>query len=246
MALTDGCVAWYNFDVVDGTDSSGNGNTLNGTGAAFTAGAFGKIGKALTVSGSANATLTAGTANLSFGTGALSISFWVSLVGLGAGTIEGFINKGFGTSDREYQIWHGTNIAVRFYSTNASNYISATTSTAPLVAGAANVWHHIVITKPATTAHEDIKIYWDSVLQTKTSSSAGNYIGMTTSTGVLHIGGTITPSTQRSNGVYDLVGFWNRELSQDEINQLNNSNAGLDIFAPGAGGNKGRAYRMFF
>jgi len=243
MALKDGFKCWYNFNVVDGTDSSGNGNTLAATGTAFSADLSGKISKGLNVSTTANAQIVAPFSGLSFPSGAMSITMWIKPLGLGAGAIEGLILKGNGASDREYQVWHGTNIVARFYTTNTTNYIGAVTTTDPLVAGAAGNWQHIVITKPATNNAADIKIYFNHVLQATTPSSGGTYTGMVSNNGVFNIGTALSPATQRSNGTYDLIGICDKELTQDEVDQLWNSGNGLELSFAGGGATAGM---MFF
>jgi len=245
MAITDGIKAWWNFNVPDGTDSSGNLQTLTGTGNAYIANATGLIGKGITVNATSNGTIS-GSSVLSFGTGAFSMSMFVNLTGLGAGVVEGLVVKGTNPSDREYQFWHGANISVRFYTGTTSHYIGAVTIDSPLGATAAGVWKHIVITKPGDTNMNNIKIYVDSVLQNVTPNSLGTYAGMTTSTGLFNLGMLVTPATQRSNGIYDLVGLWNRELSQLEIDALYNNRNGLDIFPPPLYNPKAGAMFQFF
>jgi len=245
MALTDGCRAWWNFNVPDGTDSSGNGNILAANSNIYIANVNGLIGKGASIT-TANFGSMASSAALSFGTGAMSMSMFVNLAGLGAGTVEGLVAKGLGAADREYQFYHGANIVTRFYTGTTTHYIGSVTIDSPLGAGAAGTWKHIVITKPANTDQAQIKTYVDSVLQNVTPASGGTYAGMTTSTGVLNIGSSLAPATQRSNGTYDLIGFWNRELTQDEINQLYNNRNGLDIFAAPAFNPKAGAMFQFF
>jgi hypothetical protein len=186
------------WKLADLTDASGNGSTLtNNNGVTFGAG---KIGNAAVMDG----TNYLGR-SMSVDCGAdFSVGFW------------GFANTGAG-----YNCFVGVNggsggIFCHYTGSgtlDANNGYSAELN-APF---SENAWHHVVVTKTAST----IALYIDGVLEDSSSPLSRGACG--------DVGIGVAPgSGLELSGKVDAVGIWSRALTAPEIAQLYNGGAGLE------------------
>ena len=231
--IKENWVAWYNFDNLTANDSTASGINLNVLAGTPLVGAAGKIGQAATISPTAYIGRTAPFPYLSFPNTQFSISFWINPSGIASGTQEGIFATGIAANDREWFISHSINIRARFFTIDASNYIGALTTTAPMID---NTWQHIVINKENNSSAANIQIYHNGVQQSgNTLEALGTYAGMIPRNGGLEVGTLVTPATQRASGLYDLIGIRNQLLTQDQILQLYNAGSGNNLFPTKSG-----------
>jgi len=204
MALTDGCIAYWNLND-DGSggvslvDSTGNGNTLVNSG-----------GVALDPNGIIDqaASIDAGSqfssSTLIVGSWPLSYSSWIQSSTVGQNGAWGGISTGYPGFFRTLAI----DGDILFQAPNAA--IVSTTS------GTYNdgAWHYVVGVADGT----NIYLYVDGVLVASDANTS------TSSSGILFINGEPGESYGSSN--MDEVGIWDRGLSPSEVTTLYNNGAG--------------------
>ncbi len=211
-SLTDGLVAYYPFNG-NANDESGSGNngTVNGT--ILTNDRFGNLNSAYNFNG-ANNYISIN----NFGTfTTFTVSTWVnrqsstsireSIISYKEG--EGSSNYGFLLSLNE----DGTNFRPRIYvKVNSSWLYAEDINSVPL-----NTWNHIV----GIYDGSKIKIYINGVLKQETNAPGA----MTQGTQKISIGSRASFDSNYFPGLIDDVRIYNRALSDDEIQQLNNENS---------------------
>jgi hypothetical protein len=208
---TDGLVAWWPFSG-NANDASGNGNhgtfnnavlTVDRNGNATSAYSFNGIDQLITgdISGVANTTNT-------------TVSAWVRYIG----------NAGGQPYDTYFQLGtygsHTLAYAYNYGGQNLDIFSYCTTGPASPSINLNNAWHHIaVVDSELGTA-----IYIDGQLLTSTSGGPSGNCYQGTSTFII---GSCNSTTdiQFVTGDLDDIGFWNRALTQAEIEALYNGEA---------------------
>ena len=228
-AITWDNVGYYKLDGTTGAvvDATENGNDGTNTGA--TRGVEGKIGNAFSFDGDNDGVEMGdlGSFGSNLGDG-VSVSFWVKTTEAGKRNTIGADSVGSehflvmfnwadgGTEDTgklKMQIRDESAVISNAYTTNDVNFRDGE-------------WHHIVMTYNASA--DDIKIYLDGSSQTlSTSLNAPSDFSRDFSTSFIGaIGGDYTA------GIFDEVGFFNRPISQDDVDDLYNSGDGLSYGGP--------------
>ena len=239
-------VSYYNFEDLGRDDSGANDGTI--TNALFS-NTSGVTGKFLDVDGNSDYSQIPDDASLSFTTGspdgAFSLSGWYKF----DNTDDSSILLSKRQSQHEYQLGWDTTGYITFvcYSQGGvSAYLDGrVTSWTPTI----GQWYHIVATYDGSGDESGMSIYIDKVSQTVTDNTTGTYVEMNNTTADLFLAiyGPIPTNLSSHNGGQDMVGIWNKELSQGEINAIydrenggwvvtDGQTLGNDLMAPRAGG----------
>ena len=199
--------------LADITDSSGNGNTLTNNGSVqFVAG---KISNCAQFTGSNSIYLQDSTLTPAFNpngpSGEFTVSCWI-----------------YPQSFSNYQAFLGsTTQGFIIHLDNAGNlYCNETISGDAQVNGILqlNQWQHIVFVKSVASGNKTKVYYNGNKVYDQNTNNINNYQSKTNVT-LGNYGGLNFPY----NGRLDMVGLWNRELTQVEINQLYNNGLGLEL-----------------
>ena len=206
MALTDGCIAYWNLND-DGSggvsllDATGNGNNFTAQGTGTTLGT-GIIDGCANFDGSgyfvSGATFSASSA--------LTYAGWIKSTNIGETVVWGQI--GYGDIGTGY----------RLLAINGDIFFQAPDQTTANTTGGAyndGAWHYVVGIFDGT----DFSLYVDNVL----IGSAAGSIGPSSIPFFLNFSGDVGPLTSCS---IDEVGAWNRALSPAEVSDLYNNGLG--------------------
>jgi len=214
MALTDGILAYWNFDN-DGSggvslaDSTGNGNTLTNNGG-VTLGTGIIAGDAVFNGGGQNLSDGATTA-VNWGTGDFSYAVWVNPTSYGLSPVSDFGETivDFRTSGSGGAFFNITTSGyIRLWGT--TQYTSTTTQI-PLAS-----WTQIIFTRTSGVYN----IYKNGVIADTFADSGDSYDSQSIILGVNYDG--LVPY----DGQEDETGLWNRALSPIEVGELYNNGAG--------------------
>lgn len=200
--------AYYKFES-DGTDSSGNGNTLTlNNSPSFVSG---KIGNAIQcVSASSKNASRASTATLSVGGSACTICCWFNFSTIN--TFNAILAKGPDSTALEYRF-----LVYSSGNTFEWDLKSGITKSVSISTGA---WHFALCTFDGTNA----SIYFDGGTATSGSANAATGTG-----GTFFVG-------EQQGGLYlcdctiDSLGIWPRVVTSTERDQLWNSGNGFDPY----------------
>ncbi len=209
--LSDGLIGYWQFDG-NGSDASGNGNTV----ALFGAAGFGTglFGQALSLNGTSGTYAQMVNDNSAFdlGSGDFTIQVWASLNG---GPSPILIEKFYGPQGPgwTFYLWPSS---LNFYS-NSQQLLSATVN---LPTG---VWQSYVVERSGTT----LAIYFNGSLVDDTSY--GGSLGSTTNPLLFGARNAQDGRNFTMNGLIDEVAVWNRALSPEEIAALWNNGAGREM-----------------
>lgn len=202
MALSDNLVAYYKFE--NNTDSSVGSIGATNSGATYTA--SGKIGGAYDFNGSSNYM----TANWGSNPGTFSISVWVYIDG-NTGNDFIFVNRVGSTGNYHWMYYDGSALWVSRWNGTTENIVNRSISSGS--------WQHIVYTCVPSSR---MRIYVNGSY-TQTSSIAGGNTEPNASWTL-----AARPAfTDHLDAKIDEVGYWNRELTPDEVTELYNSGTGL-------------------
>lgn len=204
MALTDNLIFYFKMDGTGNTVTDEVGTVGDGT-STGTASVTGKIGNARDFDGNDDII----DANYVVAGSVHSISYWVNLDAI---------------EDDKQQVglgYIGVDVSNPSQINITSNKITvASTGETSLVAlanASTDTWYHVVLT---ASAGKVLKLYIDSVLQdTETWSIDIN--------GAMAIGALGDSPTNTINGSIDEFGYWDKVLTQAEIDSLYNSGSGF-------------------
>ena len=227
MALTDNLLAWYKFNEASGNaaDSSGNGHTLtNSNSTAFVTGKIGNAADLVPASGNGFNDSTSPTWPSIGGDATIQVWFYpdANHGAEGAGLVAYLSSEAVGNymlawgSQRIYAYDRPTAGSWRVYQTPASGVSLSN-------------WHHIVWRRSSDT----VTIWIDGSSVSVTSAG-----GATTGWGTpwFIIGGyTSADPGYIPDGKVDMVGVWDRAISDSEIGQLYNGGTGFDHPFSGGG-----------
>jgi RHS repeat-associated protein len=213
-----GLVAAYGFDEGSGgtaSDSSGYSNDGTISGAAWTT--AGKYGKALSFDGTDDAVSVPDADSLDL-TSAMTLSAWVK-VDSTYGRFQNLIFKERNGNEGSYSLEADSTNSSRPGLNFRTTGWQAARAPDPL---AASQWAHFAATWDGTTT----KIYLNGAL-VKTQTMTG---AVTTSTGLLKIGGTSVFGDNRFvDGLIDEVRIYNRSLSQTEVQTDKNTSIATQL-----------------
>lgn len=221
---TSAQVAYWSFDEGSGSsaaDSSG-GNTATLTNASWTSG---KIGNAVSFSGSGSYANAGNGSGLNFGTGSFSVSFWINPSALPAST-GGLVTKMAGNYATGWYTSISSTGTIWFYARSGVNTYGKVISSSPVSIGQ---WHHItgVVDQSGAMIH----LYIDGV----ENGSPLNISGFGSIDAVAPmLMGAVRTDTSFYNGSIDDVRIYNRTLSVGEISQLYSYVGGTTVTTPPA------------
>ena len=213
--LTNGLMGWWGLDEQTGnTCYDDTPNNLDGTGANITYGTNGVIDDCYTFNGTSS---YVGFGAVAQPTSGITISAWIRLSGHPAEEKWIIHNEQYSTN------WYGYRLTV--YQEGAWGYIlmNGAGSNLDIYVSTDDVadgyWHHVVITWNGTTAYH----YTDNV-----KATGGTWVNtIAYSTAVLEFGRALW-SSKYFGGNLDLVGIWNRALTDAEVSALYAQGLGLD------------------
>ena len=207
---TNGLVAYYPFNG-NANDESGNGNNGTVNGATLTKDRFDNLNSAYYFSSASCATRIDANVNTSSIQTGLTISLWV--LREGNGCISPRLFEFWPGADGPGQAqwgWSNTTQNIGMGSVTATGFVCA--SSVPISAN--NIWTHLVYTNDGVNG----KFYKDGIL-INTIASSGNPILASN----LAIGRMNHPAWDTFNGKIDDFGVWNRALTVQEIQNMNNT-----------------------
>jgi hypothetical protein len=217
-SLLNNLVAWYNFDESSGNaaDSSGNGHTLpNSNSTAFVTGKIGNAADIVPANGNGFNDSTSPTWPSIGGDVTIQVWFYpdANHGAEGAGLVSYLTAEAVGN----YMLSWGNGQIIAYDRPTAGSWrVNLTTASAISLSN----WHHIVWRRSSGT----VTIWVDG------SSVSFTTPGATTGWGTpWFIIGGYTPSDPGyiPDGKVDMVGLWDRAVSDSEIGQLHNSGNGL-------------------
>lgn len=169
--------------------------------------------------------------NLSFVSGGndlpFSVEAWIYPTSSGLNVI---LSKG-GLGRREYSFFKESNNKISFFISNqaGTNYLYATSSSSVTL----NQWSFVNASYDGSETFAGIKIWINGVQQALTNSSAGSYTGMVAGLGDLTIGNLVYNNALYFNGRINYCALYNKEITQQEVNQRYNSGNGVTFTQPG-------------
>ena len=214
VTLDDNIISFYNAD----NDATDELSINDGTGVGITYVA-GKINQAFHFDAvNDRVDITDG----AFDYTTFSVSFWFNADNIAAqgGIFNNYINTGvegiiIWLKDSKVEFLIGAGAATRL----KSSALSSTT------------WYHVVVTRTAGTRS---RIYIDGVLDnSNTNANDPTFTGVKTNLGAIFSTGSTY--TDYFGGLVDMVGVWDRELTQEDITALYNSGAGAQYPLPFTG-----------
>lgn len=223
MALTDGLIAWYDFQ--DNGDDSENSNDLTASGnATYTA--SGKVGKAADLPDTSTDYFGGSATNITFdGTEDRTFAFWVKRnSGTSRDRIMGIWSTPSGDKNFLFTFWDSGELNIS--SGSGSTTLGTDQSTTDISDGS---WHFCVVTYYGTS-DDKFRYYLDGSTTAEMTTVARN-VG--TSTAEWRIGQV---DALPPDAYIDSVGVWDRVISSSEITELYNSGNGLDYDDISGGG----------
>jgi hypothetical protein len=211
--LTDGLVAYYSMDSIDGTillDNSGSNYSQAIYGAIA---GTGVCGNALSFDGVNDYTRT--DSNITSGFTALTVSLWIKPTG-GAGTYRCAIHKSTDTSIGSSEYWAGISqgnfLTITIGAGNSVGWAAGETTITPVL----GTWYFLTATWNGTT----VRVYIDGI-------EVKNYT-LTIKTNINYptrLGASSDGASYQYSGLIDEVRLYNRALSAAEVKQLYKLNA---------------------
>lgn len=214
QTLTTSLVSYFKLE--DLTDAFGANTLTNNATVTFIAG---KVNNAASFNGSTQYLSRANV--LSAATTNVTMACWVHITSISQH--GGLLHNGKTDGSDGYTLGVGTTADI---STNGNKLILLLDGVGYTITSTANIgtgWHLVGVSRGASTW----KVWIDAVADVTTSTTGPN-----TPTGNFLIGRDYTTSTDRSfNDLIDEVGFWTKELSQQEWTDLYNSGNGQTMIA---------------
>ena len=199
--------------------------TLNGTARQNTniIAAEGRGGGALDFNGSSDYIEIADHADFTPILTPFSISMWVYMH---TATYFVWASKWQDGSNEEWNIFTGTQkkIHFRMYDDSENAYIGRQYSTS--LASYENQWTHFVLTYDGGVLSSGFRIHLNGNRVDDADSKSGNFISVENLTAPVWIG---RYSAKYSNGLFDNVMFFNKELTPFQVMQVYNSGHGTEI-----------------
>lgn len=208
---TDGLVGWWPF-TGNADDLSGNGNHGMVTGATLTEDRFGLANGSYSFNGAGYITIN--NALLPATPTSFTISIWFS-----SNTLDGMLISDRGTNINWFKYMVGLNANVL----KAGNYSSGCNNPQALTSPYADdQWNHVVTVKDFQSGIHTLYLNGNLVAQesllcyhsSTNGTSIGRWVGISTD--------------GYYEGLIDDIGFWNRALTTNEINALNDINTSAD------------------
>jgi len=225
MALETNLVSYWKMDETSGTRSDSKGsNDLTASGVDYDTGQFNNAADFNDLSD--YLTIADGSQSGLDGSLDFSFSLWVNWRGVSSSGDNQFIAK---HSSPFHSTSPNYDLAARL--TSGRLILSSTMtggSTASLTGGfwtfSTDTWHHIVVTRANSG---NLTLYLNNVLYFQTASGGGTSHD---SDRPFYIGNRYNPTpSEGADALIDEVGFWSRELTTDEVEELHNSGSGLQF-----------------
>ena len=225
---TNGLVGYYPF-TGNANDASGNSNNGTVYGATLTSDRFGNPNSAYLFNGT-NSYIDLGIdATLNSILGDFSLSYWVETDSTGGTVFASYSNQGSsawriiskigGTATGGSIPFDG---ATTQFITGGTWQVSTTTSNLLTYLH----WNNVVFTRSGSTTN----IYINGVLKYTGIVSAGSINNPTAPAATTRIGVNFPSSTEYYKGSLDDIAIYNRALSQQEVNQVYNTNGSCLVF----------------
>jgi hypothetical protein len=227
----------WHLDETSGSfaDASGNGNTGTAVGSPWGNGTNGLIHGAIVLNGSSDNWVQAGNmANFAI-TDSFSGSMWVKLntnpndfdFFMGQQSVSGSTIKG-------WRLGNGTDRSrLRFILQDGTN---STYLDSPLTALNSTAWMHLAFSYNGNASSSGMTLYINGVAITTATSGHSALNGLNASSDITTIIGTNFSLGARDadgggkvNGLIDVVGLWNRVITQEEVTLLYNNGDGRQI-----------------
>ena len=218
--------------VIDATGSHNGVMDDEGDNYTSTHSVTGKINNAIDFDGTNDRISVADADDLSFGDASddspFSIAAWINM---NDATTFPILSKTQNAAD-EYLFWVDKDDKLRLslFDHDTNVRISRKYNTA--ITAQEGSWIHVTATYDASETSAGIKLYINGALKTGTSDDGGGYTAMQNEATDVYIGFTdqsIGDATNRyANGKIDNVMLFNKELTQEEVTALYNSDAGTE------------------